>query len=79
MFKQDSLEKPIVKMTEVIQSAAKTGKRLYILSPWGYWEFDGFWDTEKALQYYIDHYNDRFQYLYGNTDYMTIQRKGETI
>lgn len=71
----ESKEHPALTLPEVITSAAKTGKRIYILSPWGRWELDSFWSDKQALQYYLDHYDDRFIYGFGNADYMTLQRK----
>ncbi len=79
MITKESREHPLLTLSEIVQSAAKTGKKIYVLSPWAKWELDAFWSDKEAFEYYLSHYNDRFLYLYGNADYMTIQRKDETI
>lgn len=73
-MKTDKLH-PVLTLPEIVQSAAKTGKRVYIISVWGRWELDAFWSDKDAFAYYLDHYDDKFQYIAGNADYISLQRK----
>lgn len=64
----------ILTVPELLTSSGKTGKKIYVISPWGKWELDAFWNDRKSLIYFTDHYDDKFKYIAGNADYISLER-----
>ena len=65
----------ILTMPEIVQRMARTGGKVYVMGPWGRWELDGFWNEKKCFDYYAAHYDDRFEMIAGNMDYISVIRK----
>ena len=65
----------ILRMHELVQRIARTGGKIYVMGPWGKWELDTFWQTKQAFDYYAKHYNDKFELICGNMDYISVIRK----